>query len=59
MPKKPIEPSYIGGGLYFLDKGYSVEIAVDYHLNTVASLDIHDIDNAIEYLKKVKNNLKK
>lgn len=50
-----IEPIHIGDGLYMLDKGYCVEIAVNHHLNTVACLDISDLDKAINYLNRVKN----
>lgn len=53
---KNIEPEHIGDGLYFLDKGYNIEIAVNHHLNVVAYLDIVDIYRAISYLKKVRNN---
>jgi hypothetical protein len=52
--KNLIKPSHIGDGLYFLDKEYCIEIAVNHHLNTVAVLDINDLDKAIEYLQKVK-----
>ena len=55
---KPIEPIHVGDGLYFLDEGYCVNIAVNHHLNTVAVLDINNIDTAIEYLQKVKERLK-
>lgn len=59
MNKLLIEPQHIGDGLYFLDKGYCIDIAVNHHLNTVAVLDISDLDRAIEYLQQVKNRLKK
>ena len=55
---KIVEPKHIGDGLYFLDDGYCVNIAVNHHTNTVAVLDIDDIDKAIEYLQEVKKNLK-
>lgn len=53
-----IPAAHIGDGLYFTDIGYSIEIAVNHHTNTVASLDISDIDRAIQYLQNVKNRLK-
>ena len=54
--KEPIKPQYIGDGLYMADTGYSVEIAVNHHDNIVATIDINDIDTAINYLKRVKEN---
>lgn len=57
MKEQLIEPAHIGDGLYFLDKGYSVDIAVNHHLNTVAVLDYSDIDRAIQYLQEVKKRL--
>ncbi len=54
---KLIEAKHIGDGLYFIDKDYCVEIAVNHHLNTVAVLDISDLDKAIEYLQEVKNRI--
>jgi len=56
---KLIDPRHIGDGLYFLDKGYCVDIAVNHHTNVVAVLDIHDLDYAIAYLQQVKERLKK
>lgn len=58
MSKPLIESQHIGDGLYFLDKGYYISIAVNHHLNTVAVLDISDLDRAIAYLQAVKNRLK-
>lgn len=55
--KDLIEPEHIGDGLYMKDTGYSIEIAVNHHNNTVAAIDIGDIDVAIKYLQKVKNKL--
>ena len=52
---KLISPAYIGDGLYMTDNDYNIKIAVNHHDNTVAYLDIEDIDSAIEYLTKVKN----
>lgn len=52
-----IDPRHIGDGLYFLDKGYCIEIAVNHHTNTVAVLDISDLDTAIHYLQEVKKRL--
>jgi len=54
--KRLIEPTHIGDGLYMLDKGYCIEIAVNNHTNIVASLDINDIDRAINYLITVKES---
>ena len=53
-----IEPVHIGDGLYLLDGGYCVNIAVNHHLNTVAVLDIHDLDRAILYLQQVQKRVK-
>ena len=58
MNREIIEPEHIGDGLYMLDRGHSVDIAVNDHRNTVAALDIGDIDRAITYLQRVKENLK-
>ena len=55
MDTKLISAEHIGDGLYFTDEGWCIAIAVNHHSNTVASLDIHDIDTAIAYLQKVKN----
>jgi hypothetical protein len=52
----PLE--YIGGGLYMIDTGYNVAIAVGNHKHIVAYIDIDDIDKAIDYLNKVKERLK-
>lgn len=59
MPKENIPASHIGDGLYFTDIGYAIEIAVNNHHNTVASLDIEDLSRAIEYLQKVQEKLLK
>jgi len=58
MAKELIPSTYIGDGLYMTDHGYNVAIAVNHHLNEVAFIDAPDIDKAIEYLQKVKENLK-
>lgn len=52
---KNIEAVHIGDGLYMTDIGYAIEIAVNHHENTVAVLDVSDIDKAIEYLNRVKS----
>ena len=52
---KLIPPTHIGGGLYMIDNGYNMKIAINHHNNVVAYLDVEDIDSAIEYLTKVKN----
>lgn len=54
-----IKPEHIGDGLYMNDTGYSVEIAVNHHENTVAAIDISDIDRAINYLNRVKERIPK
>jgi hypothetical protein len=51
-------PVYIGDGLYMEDEGDWVAIAVNHHANTVAFIDIEDIDKVISYLQKVKETLK-
>ena len=53
-----VRPEHIGDGLYFLDGGWCVNIAVNHHLNTVAVLDMEDLDRAIEYLMAVKQRIK-
>jgi hypothetical protein len=54
-----ILPEHIGDGLYMQDNGYEVLIALNHHENTVASLDIENLDRAIIYLEKVKQRLDK
>jgi hypothetical protein len=56
---KTIPPAHIGDGLYMKDNGYEIQIAVNHHNNTVAYLDIDDLDSAIEYLKLVKERITK
>jgi len=53
-----IPPEHIGNGLYVMDNGYYVVIAVNHHKNAVAYIDINDIDRAIDYLTRVKKRLK-
>ncbi len=53
-----INPEHVGDGLYLIDLGYAVEIAVNDHRNVVAAIDIDHIDNVINYLQKVKNKIK-
>jgi len=52
-----IPPQHIGDGLYMIDNGYSVTIAVNYHNNEVAYIDMTYIDTAIEYLNMVKERI--
>ncbi len=59
MEKDLIPPSHIGDGLYFTDNGYEVKIAVNHHNNTVAVLDMNDIQSAIDYLTKVQKRIEK
>jgi len=54
-----ITPEHIGDCLYMTDNGYEILIAVNHHNNTVASLDIEDLEKAINYLNKVKKRLNK
>lgn len=56
MAKDTITPQHIGDGLYMIDYGYQVAIAVNNHYNEVAFIDIDDIDKAISYLQRVKDN---
>lgn len=58
MAKELVPPTHIGDGLYMIDHGYEVAIAVNHHTNEVAHLDASDIDRAIAYLQAVKENLK-
>ena len=53
-----ISAEYIGDGLYMIDKGYNIAIAVNDHRNEVAFIDVEDIDKTIQYLQKVKERLK-
>lgn len=55
--EKLVDPVHIGDGLYFLDRGWCVDIAVNHHTNTVAVLDTMDIDRAIQYLLEVKKRI--
>lgn len=57
MAQDVIPPSHIGDGLYFTDNGYEVQIAVNHHENTVACLDMNDIQSAIDYLTKVQKRI--
>ena len=54
MNKKLILPQHIGNGLYMLDNGYSIEIAVNHHENVVAILDRADYQTAIDYITRCK-----
>ena len=54
-----IPPQHIGDGLYMKDEGWHVAIAVNHHENNVASIDMNDIDTAIEYLKRVKQRIER
>lgn len=56
--KELIEAEHIGDGLYMIDYGYSIGIAVNHHTNIVASIDIFDYDKAIDYIKRCKENKK-
>lgn len=56
MAKELIPTEHIGDGLYMIDRGYQVAIAVNHHSNEVAFIDIDDVDRAINYLQKVKEN---
>jgi hypothetical protein len=49
-----IPPAHVGDGLYLVDYGYNVAIAVNHHTNEVAYIDAEHIDNVISYLQKVK-----
>lgn len=57
MIRELIPSVHIGDGLYMADEGDWVAIAVNDHSNTVAFIDIDDIDKVISYLQKVKENL--
>lgn len=52
-----IPPEHMGDGLYIIDKGHSVAIAVNDHRNEVAYLEVDNIDKTIEYLQKVKERM--
>ena len=52
-----IPPRHIGDGLYMIDNGYDVAIAVNHHNNEVAYLDMLHIDAAIQYLNEVKEKI--
>ncbi len=52
-----IPPRHIGDGLYMIDNGYNVAIAINYHNNEVAYIDMTYIDAAIQYLNKVKERI--
>jgi hypothetical protein len=54
-----IPPQHIGDGLYMKDEGWRVSIAANHHENNVASIDMNDIDTAIEYLKRVKQRIER
>lgn len=54
---KLIEPKYIGDGIYFIDNGCDVHIAVNSAKNVVAYLDSQDVDKAIEYLRQVQHRM--
>ena len=56
MIKEVIPPEHIGDGLYMVDDGDCVAIAVNHHENKVAYIDIEDIDKVISYLQKKKEN---
>lgn len=56
MIKEVIPPEHIGDGLYMVDDGDCVAIAVNDHRYKVAYIDIEDIDKVISYLLKVKEN---
>ena len=53
-----IPPEHIGDGLYMVDNGYYIGIALNDHKHEVANIDINDIDRAIDYLTRVKKRLK-
>lgn len=52
-----IPAEYMGDGLYMIDKGYNIAVAVNDHRNEVAFIDVEDIDRAIQYLQKVKERI--
>jgi hypothetical protein len=54
---KAIPVEHIGDGLYMIDNGYNVAIAVNNHTNEVAFIDIDDIEKALKYLQKVKERI--
>ena len=56
MIRETIPPIHIGDGLYMIDYGYNVAIAVNDHKNEVAYINIEDIDKVINYLQKIKEN---
>ena len=56
MIRETIPPIHIGDGLYMVDDGDCVAIAVNDHRYKVAYIDIEDIDKVISYLLKVKEN---
>lgn len=58
MAGELVPPEYIGDGLYIIDHGYNVAIAVNDHRNEVAFIDVDDIDKVIQYLQKVKDEKK-
>jgi hypothetical protein len=53
-----VDPQHIGDGLYMIDKGNNVAIAVNSHTAEVAFIDNNDIDRAIAYLTSVKERIK-
>lgn len=59
MAHEVVPPTHIGDGLYMIDHGYNVAIAVNHYTNEVAYIDAEHIDRAIRYLQRVKENLNK
>ena len=53
-PKKPLEPRYLGDGVYVHDKGWALELAVDHHNNKVIVLEDTVIKAFLEYAKEAK-----
>ena len=57
MNNNIIPPEHIGYGFYMIDKEYCVEIGINHPKDTVGSIDINDLDRAINYLNKVKQRI--
>lgn len=59
MPENKKFQRHIGDGLYMNFNGWSIEIAVNHHENTVAWLDINDFDTAIAFINECKKLINK
>jgi hypothetical protein len=54
---KFIEPEHIEDRLYREGNGWCIIITVYHPLNEIAAVDVHDIDKAICYLQKIKEQI--